>query len=204
MKNSSLLIAALALTASTASAALITGGIIYDSQFRLLDASDMVVSSFTDGVKITFTDPGADDELGTADDGAAFDTDVDLAEGDFAIYQDSEDLVLTDFVYNPLAVTDPGANPHWELNGFAFTVTEASIVNLTPSFLNISGMGIITADGFEDTIATWTFTSTSSSSATLKIGGGTTAAIPEPSTVIALISGAMIAGLVALRIRRKR
>ena len=42
--------------------------------------------------------------------------------------------------------------------GFTFDLMSATVVDQTATFLNITGTGIIRADGFDDTVATWAFT----------------------------------------------
>ena len=45
----------------------------------------------------------------------------------------------------------------WMVGGFTFNLS-ATVVDQTATFLNITGTGIIRADGFDDTVATWAFT----------------------------------------------
>jgi hypothetical protein len=42
--------------------------------------------------------------------------------------------------------------------GFTFNLMSATVVDQTATFLNITGTGIIMADGFDDTPMTWAFT----------------------------------------------
>jgi opacity protein-like surface antigen len=45
----------------------------------------------------------------------------------------------------------------WMVGGFTFNLMSATIVDQTAEVLNITGTGIITAAGFEDTAASWAF-----------------------------------------------
>ena len=46
----------------------------------------------------------------------------------------------------------------WMVGGFTFNLLSATIVDQTADFLNITGTGTISANGFEETVATWSFT----------------------------------------------
>ena len=52
----------------------------------------------------------------------------------------------------------PGGQPAlWSVGGFTFDLTSATVVTRNATFLDISGVGNVTGNGFEDTTATWTF-----------------------------------------------
>ena len=62
--------------------------------------------------------------------------------------------MATPWTFNPSMFT-PGL---WSVGGFTFDLDSATIVSQTGDFLNITGTGIISGNGFEDTAATWAFT----------------------------------------------
>jgi hypothetical protein len=75
--------------------------------------------------------------------------------GDFSsIPLGTQATMATPWIFNPSTNT-PGL---WSVGGFTFDLMSATVVDQTATFLNITGTGIITAAGFEDTAATWAFT----------------------------------------------
>ena len=62
--------------------------------------------------------------------------------------------MATPWTFNPSMFT-PAL---WSVGGFTFDLDSATIVSQTGDFLNITGTGIISGNGFEDTAATWAFT----------------------------------------------
>ena len=77
--------------------------------------------------------------------------------GDFSgIPLGSQATMATPWIFTPSTVT-PGlwSRVRWR---FTFDLLSATVVDQTATFLNITGTGIITAAGFEDTSASWAFT----------------------------------------------
>ena len=55
--------------------------------------------------------------------------------------------------------TFTAATPNlWSVGGYTFDLLSATVVTQTAMFLNIEGTGIVSGNGFEDTVATWAFT----------------------------------------------
>ena len=53
----------------------------------------------------------------------------------------------------------PGGQPAlWSVGGFTFDLTSATVITQNATFLNISGVGTVSGNGFEDTPATWALT----------------------------------------------
>ena len=77
------------------------------------------------------------------------------ATGDFSsIALGTKATMATPWVFNP---STPTAGL-WSVGGFTFDLLSATVVTQTASFLNISGIGTVSGNGFEDTDATWAFT----------------------------------------------
>jgi len=57
------------------------------------------------------------------------------------------------WIFKPSTAT-PGL---WSVDGFSFNLYRATVVNQTPSFLEISGTGTVSGNGFEDTPFAWAF-----------------------------------------------
>jgi hypothetical protein len=92
----------------------------------------------------------------------------------------------------------------WSVGGFTFDLTSSTVVTQTSSFLNVTGVGTISANGFTTTPGTWSFTSSSSNGGNQSSFGfqASTSAVPEPATVGMLFLGAgLLVGV--QRFRRK-
>ena len=75
--------------------------------------------------------------------------------GDFSsIALGSQAIMATPWIFNPSTAT-PGL---WSVGGFTFDLLSSTIIMQTATFLNISGTGIVSGNGFDPTAATWAFT----------------------------------------------
>ena len=97
------------------------------------------------------------------------------------------------WVFNPSTPTDP----LWEVGGFTFHLTSSTIVTQTATFLNITGEGTVTGNGFEETAAHWAFT-------VQNAGGGTgdffsfsantaSVGVPDGGSAVALLGISLVA-----------
>lgn len=66
---------------------------------------------------------------------------------------------INDFLFNPL--TPSPVNPLWTITGnastWAFSLESVTIVMTTDNFINLTGTGILSGTGFDDTMGTWSF-----------------------------------------------
>ena len=62
--------------------------------------------------------------------------------------------MATPWVFHPSTFT-PAL---WHVGGFTFSLDSATVLSQTANFLNITGTGTISGNGFKDTAATWAFT----------------------------------------------
>jgi hypothetical protein len=80
---------------------------------------------------------------------------VAATNGDFSgIALGTQAVMGTPWIFNPSTAT-PGL---WSVGGFTFDLLSSTIVTQTATFLNISGTGIVSGNGFDPTAATWAFT----------------------------------------------
>jgi PEP-CTERM motif len=103
------------------------------------------------------------------------------------------------------AVPMPGpATPAlWKVGGFTFDLLSSQVVSQSSTFLNVTGVGTASGNGFDPTPGLWTFTSTNSSGSnnpTFSFQSQT--AVPEPSTVALLGIGGVC--LVARKLRARK
>lgn len=111
------------------------------------------------------------------------------ATGDFAPTVGLNVAFVTPYVFNP-----PTAYASlWSVGGFTFELTSSSIQLQTNHFLNITGVGFVTGNGFDRTAGTWSFTSSSSSGKTahqFSFAANTTA-VPDSGSTVALLGVAL-------------
>jgi hypothetical protein len=121
--------------------------------------------------------------------------------GDFSSIAPGTSVTMAaPWIFNPSTST-PSL---WSVDGFKFDLTSCVIVSQSSTFLNISGVGTISATGFDPTPGTWSFTSSASRGQPQTTFGfqTQTAAVPEPGTLTLLAFGA--GGLIASRRRRAK
>lgn len=105
---------------------------------------------------------------------------------------------ITDFQFDPFAA--PIAD-FWTINIFSFELTDVNrgFTNDPTNFLVLDGEGIISATGFEDTLATWRFTGDTSGGGVFSWSASSAvSSVAEPG-VLALMS----VSLLGFGLRRK-
>jgi hypothetical protein len=121
--------------------------------------------------------------------------------GDFSSIAPGTSVTMTaPWIFNPSTAT-PNL---WSVAGFKFDLTSSVIVTQNSTFLNITGVGTMSGNGFDTTPGTWSFTSSDSNGSNQASFGfqAQSTAVPEASTVVLLGIGAL--GLtVAQSLRRK-
>ena len=98
------------------------------------------------------------------------------------------------WIFNPSTAT-PSL---WSVGGFKFDLTSASVATQNANFLNVTGLGTVSGNGFDPTPGIWSFSSSNSNGSNSTTFGfqATTDPVPESSTVVLLATGALIfAGL---------
>ena len=102
------------------------------------------------------------------------------------------------WIFNPSTPTIP----LWQVGGFTFDLTSSTIVTQTTTFLNITGVGTISAAGFTTTPGTWSFTVSNADGkkhSTFGFQSDTVGnAVPDGGATAALL-GVAVAGVEVLR-----
>ena len=104
------------------------------------------------------------------------------------------------WIFNPSTAT----LSLWTVGGFTFNLSSASVVTQNANFLNITGLGTVSGNGFDPTPGIWSFSSSNSSGSNSSTFGfqATTQAVPESSTTALMTIGAL--GLAGLRYFHRR
>ena len=74
--------------------------------------------------------------------------------GDFSGIALGTQAVMATWIFNPSTATAS----LWSVGGFTFDLLSSTVVTQTATFLDISGTGIVSGNGFKPTEATWAFT----------------------------------------------
>lgn len=102
------------------------------------------------------------------------------------------------WIFNPSTSTIP----LWNVGGFTFDLTSSTIVSQSTTFLNITGVGTLSAAGFDTTPGKWSFTVSNAGgtpSTTFGFQSDTKgAAVPDGGATAALL-GVALSGVEAFR-----
>jgi hypothetical protein len=119
------------------------------------------------------------------------------ATGDFSfITPGTQATMAQPWIFNPSTPT-PGL---WSVGGFTFDLLSSTIVTQNSTFLNVTGTGIITGNGFDPTVGSWAFT-------VQNAGGGrlmefsfsaNSNTVPDGGSAVALL-GIALTGIEVLR-----
>ena len=101
--------------------------------------------------------------------------------------------MATPWIFNPSMAT-PGL---WSVDGFTFDLTSSTVVTQNATFLNITGVGTVSGNGFDPTPARWAFT-------VQNAGGGTgdffsfsantySQGVPDGGSAVALLGISLVA-----------
>jgi hypothetical protein len=96
--------------------------------------------------------------------------------------------MATSWIFSPSTPT-PGL---WSVGGFTFNLLSSTVVTQTSTFLNITGTGIISGNGFDPTEGTWAFTSqnaggTHTGTHTFFSFSANAASVPDGGSAVALL-----------------
>jgi hypothetical protein len=122
------------------------------------------------------------------------------SSGDFSSIAPGTNVTMAaPWIFNPSTPT----NSLWSVGGFTFDLNASVIVQQTSNFLNVTGTGVISGNGFSPTPGTWSFTASDSNGSNRTTFGFQTdsAAVPEPTSMTLLGMGAIT---VAFLLRRNR
>jgi len=120
--------------------------------------------------------------------------DFDIGTGDFSEIARGTEVEITDIS----TITTP-ITSFWSVAGFTFDLLEISSNYLTDDGANIVATGILSADGYEDTLYTWVYSTQTAYGQTTASFSAT--AVPAPAGVALL--GFALLGFGAVRRNRK-
>jgi VPDSG-CTERM motif len=96
------------------------------------------------------------------------------------------------WVFNPSTPT-PAL---WSVGGFTFDLTSATIVTQNAMFLNVSGVGTVSGNGFDVTNARWAFTVQNAGGGTgdfFSFSANTASVVPDGGSAVALLGISLVA-----------
>lgn len=119
--------------------------------------------------------------------------------GDFGSIPILSNVTMTaPWIFNPSTPT----MPLWSVGGFTFDLTSSTIVSQTNFFLDITGVGTLSAAGFDTTPGTWSFSVSNALGTTSSTFGFTSdthsGLVPDGGATAALL-GIALAGVEVFR-----
>jgi hypothetical protein len=112
--------------------------------------------------------------------------------GDFATFAHNLETVTMGkpWMFNP-STPKPGL---WKVGGFTFDLSSSTIVSQSAFFLNITGIGTLSGNGFDPTPGDWSFTASDSDGKVRSSFGfqSDTVAIPDGGATAALLGLALV------------
>ena len=180
--------AVLVAAAATSQASLITGSVTFIGGATLGDAANATTTDLSAATQVkSWVNPGGvlsvDGILGTTITAGSTPVVFSLAPWKFSYAGPTAKL--------------------WSAGGFDFFLETSTVYSQSSSFLNVTGMGYMVGNGYDQTMGTWSFTIPSGASNGKFSFAAASAAVPEPSTVVA---GALLLlpfGMSTVRILRK-
>jgi hypothetical protein len=113
--------------------------------------------------------------------------------GNFAGIVAGTQATMAQWIFSPSTPT-PGL---WSVGGFTFDLLSSTVVTQTANFLNITGSGIVSGNGFDSTSMEWGF-STQGAGLTIFSFSANGVAVPDGGSAVALL-GLALTGIEVLR-----
>jgi hypothetical protein len=117
-----------------------------------------------------------------------------VANGDLAGFQGVSGTIK-DFSFDPFAAVDNFYTITAGPGTLTFDLSTLSVDSRGARFLSLSGTGVLSLAGFEDTSGLWTFSTQSTGGAVEFTWSSSTVAIPEPLTLALIGTGLVSAGV---------
>jgi hypothetical protein len=115
--------------------------------------------------------------------------------GDFAgIAPGTQAAMAQPWIFDPSTFTDN----LWSVGGFTFDLLSSTVVTHNAQFLIISGTGIVSGNGFDDTNMEWSFTTQNMGGSIFSFSATGSAGVPDGGSAVGLLGIALI-GIEAVR-----
>jgi hypothetical protein len=125
-------------------------------------------------------------------------TEVEEGSGSFDVVADG---TVVSFLQPWLFDSAASVGPLWTIAGpqaFTFHLTSSTTVFQSPYFLAVRGTGMLTGNGYEDTPATWWFTTQGVAAGNKFSWSSATVSVPDGGDTIILLGGSLL-GLFSLQ-----
>jgi hypothetical protein len=120
------------------------------------------------------------------------------ATGAFAlILPGTQALMATPWIFSPSTPTQG----LWSVGGFTFDLLSSTVVTRTATFLNVTGTGTISGNGFDDTPGAWSFTAQKPGTTEFSFSASSSS-VPDGGVTVALL-GLTLVGVEVLRRKLK-
>ena len=179
-----------AITTNVFALPLISGTMDMSGSFYAIDATDAQTSDANSAIAIDFDFFGMDKFRITSADGDF--TGLETVSGDVSTLGD-----IKDFQFDPLPAS---ISDFWVVDIFSFELTDVVRTNNSSSFIDLIGTGVITAAGFDNTDATWSFSGDTSGGGVFSWSASSEnvsndVSVPEPGALTLLSIGLIGLGL---------
>jgi hypothetical protein len=128
---------------------------------------------------------------------------------DFTSVAPGSNVTLVPWTFDSGTPAFPAPGPStptlWTVGGFTFDLTSSMVVSQSSTFLNVTGVGTVSGNGFTPTAGTWSFTSSRAGGQDSQtFGFQSSTAVPEASSLTLIAMGSVLLGGVCFFRRNAR
>jgi len=155
--------------------------------------------TFAGGVEMDGTVNTATQVTGWLDENGFMPT-VQSCSGSYASFVTAGDTAMFP---NAWSFTFAGSMVLWQVDGFTFNLIASHIVFQGNGFLNVSGTGTVSGNGFDDTAGSWNFSIQDDSASGVFSFSASGQSLPDGGPTVALL-GVALAGIEGIRRKFRR